>query len=106
MATLSLYIDPVNIPTAYGGSLSFNYGVDRPNLDETARKVLGLDVFPDGPVRWIDGELVLKGVGREEGEVERLEEINNARRGVDPIDSKKELDGLNGVVEKLAVAAL
>lgn len=69
--TLSLYIEPENIPIAYGGTLDFTFSGSRPNLDQAAKDTLGLDFLPLGPMRWEGGNFKLKGSGRSEEEVKR-----------------------------------
>ena len=65
LSTLSRFIDPENIPKQFGGELNWAYGdVNGPTLDMAAQETLGLDAVPRGSVRWIHGELVVKGTGR------------------------------------------
>ncbi|GAA6064229.1 hypothetical protein JCM10212_000376 [Sporobolomyces blumeae] len=97
LSTLSTHIDPESIPEEFGGSLGWTYGARSPNLDEPAREILGLDHLPPGPIRWIhadpegrgeaggeelkgQGEVVLKGTGRDKAEVERVEKVLEGRK--------------------------
>ncbi|KAK4183635.1 putative SEC14 cytosolic factor [Podospora australis] len=78
---LERFIEPRNIPKAYGGELDFSF-FDRPNLDPEILKRLtwenGHTEFPRGPVYWkkIDGQERLEciAVGRVGGK-ERRERI-------------------------------
>ncbi|KAK3307171.1 CRAL-TRIO domain-containing protein [Chaetomium strumarium] len=53
---LEEYIEPRNIPKAYGGELDFDF-FDRPNVDPRIREALtwenGYTDFPDGPAYWV-----------------------------------------------------
>ncbi|KAL8287506.1 hypothetical protein RQP46_003364 [Phenoliferia psychrophenolica] len=70
LSTLSRFIDPENIPKQFGGDLDWAFGdLSGPTLDKAAQETLGLDAVPRGSVRWIDGELVVKGTGRTEEEL-------------------------------------
>ncbi|KAK3984344.1 CRAL-TRIO domain-containing protein [Cladorrhinum sp. PSN332] len=57
---LERFIEPQNLPKAYGGQLDFDFH-DRPNLDPHIVKAInwenGYTTFPEGPVRWrpVDG---------------------------------------------------
>ncbi|KAK4224065.1 SEC14 cytosolic factor [Podospora fimiseda] len=52
---LEKFIEPQNIPKAYGGQLDFDFA-DRPNLDPNILRAVkwenGHTSFPEGPVRW------------------------------------------------------
>lgn len=77
-AELERFIDPRNIPKAYGGELDFEF-FDRPNLDPEIKKHVtwekGVSDFPKGPLYWrkIDGEERLEclAVGRVGGQPRR-----------------------------------
>lgn len=71
LPTLSRFIAPEDIPKAFGGSLDWAYGENRPLLDVPSKTTMGLSEVPRGSVRWIRGELVLKGTGRSAAEIER-----------------------------------
>ena len=53
--TLRTFIDPANIPKAYGGELDFEFD-DEPNLDEDAKALIG--EVPKGPIVFVDGKPV------------------------------------------------
>ena len=72
LPTLSKFIEPENIPIAYGGTLEFEFGKSRPNLDQASKDTLRLDELPTGPIRWDKGVFTLKGTGRTEEEIERF----------------------------------
>ncbi|KAG9247686.1 CRAL-TRIO domain-containing protein [Calycina marina] len=63
-ATLESFIDPINIPIKYGGSLPFKFG-QMPTLDPALSKLLewegGNKEFPKGPMYWVP-----KGTGKME----------------------------------------
>ncbi|KAK4698620.1 hypothetical protein P7C70_g7652, partial [Phenoliferia sp. Uapishka_3] len=64
-STLNRFIESADIPQSYGGQLPWAFG-DRngPNLDEAEKTTLQLDGCPPGSIRWIRGEVVIKGTGR------------------------------------------
>ncbi|KAJ5134358.1 hypothetical protein N7448_000619 [Penicillium atrosanguineum] len=73
LPTLREYIDDVNIPTAFGGSLLFKHGM-RPLLDEHVCDHFNWDLpersLPPGPIKWIkdaDGNMAALAVGGEKG---------------------------------------
>lgn len=100
LATLTQFIALEDIPEAYGGTLPFKYGVDRPILDQAAKDTLGLDFLPEGPIRFIDGELVLKGSGRTAAEVAQC--VPKAKAGsVEKLPLLEESKGLLGGVDAL-----
>lgn len=115
--TLSRFIDPCNIPVAYGGTLNWEYGDDLPVLDERAKEVLGMEGMPGGSVRWVKGELVWKGKGRSEEEEERIAEggktrvpslvETGAKAGLEgEMVASHKVDGLAGVTEGMKVLAM
>ncbi|KAK4199175.1 putative SEC14 cytosolic factor [Triangularia verruculosa] len=78
---LERFIEPRNIPKAYGGELEFEF-FDRPNVDPRIKEAItwekGHTDFPRGPAYWVPSEdgkmLELFGVGRQDGK-ERREKI-------------------------------
>jgi hypothetical protein len=76
--TLESFIEPRNIPKAYGGELEFQF-FDRPNLDPKIRERVvwenGYEDFPVGPAYWVpvDGgkRLACMAVGSKGGEQRR-----------------------------------
>lgn len=80
LPTLREYIDDVNIPTSFGGSLPFRHGM-RPLLDAKVCDHFNWDLpdqsLPPGPIKWIkdtDGNMAALAVGGEGG-VQRSELI-------------------------------
>ncbi|KAK4099216.1 CRAL/TRIO domain-containing protein [Parathielavia hyrcaniae] len=77
-ATLEEFVEPRNIPRAYGGELEFEF-FDRPNLDPRIREAVtwenGFTDFPEGPAYWVpvDGgkRLACMAVGSVGGEHRR-----------------------------------
>jgi hypothetical protein len=80
-AKLEEYIEPRNIPKAYGGELDFDF-FDRPNVDPRIREAVtwenGYADFPEGPAYWVpvdDGRrLACYAVGSKGGK-ERRERV-------------------------------
>ena len=80
--TLEAFIDPVNIPSKYGGQLDFHFGDKGPVLDPAYKEVLsfedGITDFPGGPMYWINRkdkqEIVGVAVGSV-GEKERNQKV-------------------------------
>ncbi|KAK0667831.1 putative SEC14 cytosolic factor [Cercophora samala] len=78
---LERFIEPRNIPKAYGGELEFEF-FDRPNVDPRIKEAItwekGHTDFPRGPAYWVPSEdlntLELYAVGRQDGK-ERREKI-------------------------------
>ncbi|KAK4701898.1 hypothetical protein P7C70_g4329, partial [Phenoliferia sp. Uapishka_3] len=65
LSTLTRFIEPENIPKQFGGELPWAYGdINGPSLDEAEKETLGLDECPRGSIRWVRGEVVIKGTGR------------------------------------------
>ncbi|KAL1842335.1 hypothetical protein VTJ49DRAFT_5503 [Mycothermus thermophilus] len=77
-STLEAFIEPRNIPKAYGGELDFEF-FDRPNLDPKIREAVswenGFTDFPEGPAYWVpeeDGKrMVCLAVGSKGGKQRR-----------------------------------
>ncbi|KAA1473730.1 CRAL/TRIO domain-containing protein [Dentipellis sp. KUC8613] len=61
---LRTFIEPHNLPKAYGGELEFAFE-DEPVLDEPAREALGGEM-PKGPIVFVDGKAVRPAVPEEE----------------------------------------
>lgn len=76
---LEQFIEPRNIPKAYGGELDFEF-FDRPNLDPKIKEALswenGFTDFPEGPAYWVpegDGKrMVCMAVGSKDGKERRV----------------------------------
>ncbi|KAH9973921.1 CRAL/TRIO domain-containing protein [Russula compacta] len=50
------FIDADSLPQVYGGTLPFTFE-DEPILDQPARKLLGSDKLPRGPIIFVDGKV-------------------------------------------------
>ncbi|KAL2267363.1 hypothetical protein VTJ83DRAFT_4640 [Remersonia thermophila] len=80
-STLEAFIEPRNIPKAYGGELDFDF-FDRPNLDPKIKEAVswenGYADFPAGPAYWVPDEdgkrMVCFAVGSKGGK-ERRERV-------------------------------
>jgi hypothetical protein len=79
--TLEAFIEPRNIPKAYGGELEFSF-FDRPNLDPKIREAVswenGYTDFPEGPAYWrpMDGGKKLECIAvGSKGGVQRRERV-------------------------------
>ncbi|VBB84776.1 Putative SEC14 cytosolic factor [Podospora comata] len=75
---LERFMEPRNIPKAYGGELEFEF-FDRPNVDPRIKEAItwekGHTDFPRGPAYWVPSEdgntLELYAVGRQDGKQRR-----------------------------------
>ncbi|KAM0751229.1 CRAL/TRIO domain-containing protein [Meredithblackwellia eburnea MCA 4105] len=102
---LERFIDRENIPKAFGGELDweFNGKIAGPSLDQKGKETLGLETLPKGSLRWVKGQLVVKGTGREEGEVDKIPKVEKSTKTSTPVDSGPTKTTTNGPVEPEAV---
>jgi hypothetical protein len=69
LPVLSRFVALEDLPVQFGGKLPWAYGDNSPILDEQTKETIGLEELPRGSLRWVRGELYLKGTGRSAEEV-------------------------------------
>jgi hypothetical protein len=94
--TLESYIDLKNVPSQYGGELTFKSG-DRPNLDPYIKQQAtwenGFTEFPEGPLYWreVDGGRTVECVAAGSiDKVERVKRVCTLPKAVPTAEKKEE----------------